>query len=444
MLSRSERILENIPVGSLGIIPLLGCEELGNKVNDYLVKWRRESAHEHKNDVAFSGYEKENYLINASVPRFGSGEAKGILGESVRGKDIYLMVDVCNYNVTYSLTGNTNHMSPDDHFQNLKRIIAAVGGKGRRINVIMPFLYESRQHKRTSRESLDCALALQELVRMGVDNIITFDAHDPRVSNAIPLSGFETISPTYQFIKGLLRNVKDLQIDSEHMMAISPDEGGTNRAVYLANVLGLDMGMFYKRRDYTQIVNGRNPIVAHEFLGSSVEGKDVIIIDDMISSGDSIIEVATELKRRKAKRIFAAATFGLFTNGMEKFDKAYEEGIIDDMISSGDSIIEVATELKRRKANRIFAAATFGLFTNGMEKFDKAYEEGIINGILTTNLIYQTPNLLSKPYYINCDMSKYIALIIDTLNHDGSLSEILSPNERIQNVLQKYKNGETI
>ena len=281
MLSRSERILENIPVGSLGIIPLLGCEELGNKVNDYLVKWRRESAHEHKNDVAFSGYEKENYLINASVPRFGSGEAKGILGESVRGKDIYLMVDVCNYNVTYSLTGNTNHMSPDDHFQNLKRIIAAVGGKGRRINVIMPFLYESRQHKRTSRESLDCALALQELVRMGVDNIITFDAHDPRVSNAIPLSGFETISPTYQFIKGLLRKVKDLQIDSEHMMAISPDEGGTNRAVYLANVLGLDMGMFYKRRDYTQIVNGRNPIVAHEFLGSSVEGKDVIIIDEM-------------------------------------------------------------------------------------------------------------------------------------------------------------------
>ena len=391
---KAKRILENIPVGSLGIIPLLGCEELGNKVNDYLVKWRRESAHEHKNDVAFSGYEKENYLINASVPRFGSGEAKGILGESVRGKDIYLMVDVCNYNVTYSLTGNTNHMSPDDHFQNLKRIIAAVGGKGRRINVIMPFLYESRQHKRTSRESLDCALALQELVRMGVDNIITFDAHDPRVSNAIPLSGFETISPTYQFIKGLLRNVKDLQIDSEHMMAISPDEGGTNRAVYLANVLGLDMGMFYKRRDYTQIVNGRNPIVAHEFLGSSVEGKDVIIIDDMISSGDSIIEVATELKRRKA--------------------------------------------------NRIFAAATFGLFTNGMEKFDKAYEEGIINGILTTNLIYQTPNLLSKPYYINCDMSKYIALIIDTLNHDGSLSEILSPNERIQNVLQKYKNGETI
>ena len=394
MLTRSERTLENIPVGSLGIISLRGCEELGQKVDDYLVKWRHESAHQFKGDAAFSGYEKDTFLVGASVPRFGSGEAKGIIEESVRGKDLYLMGDVCNYNVTYSLTGNTNHMSPDDHYQNLKRIIAAIGGKGRRINVIMPFLYESRQHKRTSRESLDCALALQELVRMGVDNIITFDAHDPRVQNAIPLSGFETVSPTYQFIKGLLRTYKDLQIDSDHMMAISPDEGGTNRAVYLANVLGLDMGMFYKRRDYTQVVDGRNPIVAHEFLGSSVEGKDVIIIDDMISSGESIIEVATELKRRKA--------------------------------------------------NRIFAAATFGLFTNGLEKFDKAYEEGVLTGVLTTNLIYQTPELLSKPYYINCDMSKYIALIIDTLNHDGSLSQILSPNERIQNVLRKYKNGEKI
>lgn len=394
MLRREERNLENIPVGALGIIPVRGCEGLGNKVNDYLVSWRKESGPAHKGDVAFTGYEKDTFIIDADVPRFGSGEAKGIIKESVRGKDLYLMVDVCNYSLTYSLSGNINHMSPDDHFQNLKRVIAAVGGKARRINVIMPFLYESRQHKRTSRESLDCALALQELVRMGVDNIITFDAHDPRVSNAIPLSGFETVPPTYQFVKGLLRNVKDLQIDSAHMMAISPDEGGTNRAIYLANVLGLDMGMFYKRRDYTRIVNGRNPIVAHEFLGSSVEGKDVIIIDDMISSGDSIIEVATELKRRKARRIFAAATFGLFTNGLDKFDQAYEEGTI--------------------------------------------------SGILTTNLIYQTPELLSKPYYISCDMSKYIALIIDTLNHDGSISSILSPNERIQHVLQKYKNGETI
>lgn len=391
MLRRSERNLENIPVGALGLIPITGCEELGEKVNAYLVKWRKESENQHIGDVVFNGYVKDSYIIKSKVPRFGSGEAKGIINESVRGRDLYLMVDVLNYNVTYPLTGSTNHMSPDDHFQNLKRVIAAIGGKGRRINVIMPFLYESRQHKRNGRESLDCALALQELVRMGVDNIITFDAHDSRVQNAIPLSGFETVSPTYQFIKSLLGKVKDLQIDSEHMMAISPDEGGTNRAVYLANVLGLDMGMFYKRRDYTRIVNGRNPIVAHEFLGSSVEGKDVTIIDDMISSGDSILEVASELKRRKAKRIYAAATFGLFTNGMDRFDKAYEDGLL--------------------------------------------------NGILTTNLIYQTPNLLSKPYYINCDMSKYIALIIDTLNHDGSISTLLSPNERIQHVLQVYKNG---
>lgn len=394
MLRRNERILDNIPVGSLGIIALDGCTEMGNKVNDYIVKWRHEDGHAHKDDVVFHGYERDNYLIEANTPRFGSGEAKGIIKESVRGMDLYLMVDVCNYSLTYSLSGKTNHMSPDDHFQNLKRMIAAIGGKGRRINVIMPFLYESRQHKRSGRESLDCALALQELVRMGVDNIITFDAHDPRVQNAIPLSGFETVRPTYQFVKGLLRTYKDLQIDSDHMMVISPDEGATARAVYLANVLNLDMGMFYKRRDYTQIVNGRNPIVAHEFLGSSVEGKDVIILDDMISSGDSILDVAKQLKQRKAKRIFAAATFGLFTNGLAKFDQAYEEGIID--------------------------------------------------GILTTNLIYQTPELLERPYYINCDMRKYIALMIDTLNHDGSISSILSPNERIQNIVKKYKNGEEV
>lgn len=394
MLHRSERILDNIPVGSLGIIAVDGCEEMGNKVNDYLVKWRKEETRFQKDNLVFNGYEKPNYLIDAKVPRFGSGEAKGIINESVRGKDLYLMVDVCNYSLTYSLSGNTNHMSPDDHFQNLKRVIAAVGGKARRLNVIMPFLYESRQHKRSGRESLDCALGLQELVRMGVDNIITFDAHDPRVQNAIPLNGFETIRPTYQFVKGLLKHVPDLQIDADHMMAISPDEGATGRAIYFANVLGLDMGMFYKRRDYTKIVDGRNPIVAHEFLGSSVEGKDVIILDDMISSGDSILDVARQLKMRKAKRIYAAATFGLFTNGMEKFDQAYEEGLL--------------------------------------------------NGILTTNLIYQTPELLSRPYYINCDMSKYIALVIDTLNHDASISSILDPSERIQNVVEKYKKGEPI
>ena len=394
MLRRNDRNLDNIPVGALGIIALDGCKEMGGKVNNYLVKWRKEDGHAHKDDIVFHGYERDTFLIDAKVPRFGSGEAKGIINDSVRGMDIYLMVDVCNYSLTYSLTGHENHMSPDDHYQNLKRVIAAIGGKARRLNVIMPFLYESRQHKRSSRESLDCALALQELVRMGVDNIITFDAHDPRVQNAIPLNGFETVRPTYQFIKGLLRNFKDLQIDCDHMMAISPDEGATERAIYLANMLNLDMGMFYKRRDYTKIVNGRNPIVAHEFLGSSVEGKDVIILDDMISSGDSILDVARQLKQRKARRIFAAATFGLFTNGLEKFDKAYEDGLID--------------------------------------------------AILTTNLIYQTPELLERPYYISCEMSNYIALMIDTLNHDGSISSILNPNERIQNVLEKYKRGEEI
>ena len=394
MIHRTDRVLDNIPVGSLGIIALDGCQDKVAKVDEYLVKWRKEANHEHKDNVVFAGYEQDSYLIDAKVPRFGSGEAKGIIEESVRGKDLYLVVDVLNYSLTYSLSGKTNHMSPDDHFQNLKRIIAAVGGKARRLNVIMPFLYESRKHKRSARESLDCALALQELVRMGVDNIITFDAHDPRVQNAIPLNGFETVRPTYQFVKGLLTRFDDLQLDSDHMMAISPDEGATERAIYFASVMGIDMGMFYKRRDYTQVVDGRNPIVAHEFLGSSVEGKDVVILDDMISSGDSILDVAKQLKARKAKRIFAAATFGLFTNGMEKFDKAYEEGLID--------------------------------------------------GILTTNLIYQSPELLARPYYINCDMTKYVALLIDTLNHDGSISWLLDPYDRIQAIIDKYKKGEPI
>lgn len=394
MLHRTERTFENIPVGPLGFIPVNGCQELGKKVDDYLVKWRKEAAENDAAVIVLDDYVKDSYIVDAKVPRFGSGEAKGIINESVRGKDIYIMVDVCNYSITYSLSGNVNRMSPDDHYQNLKRVIAAIGGKARRINVIMPFLYESRQHKRSSRESLDCALALQELVRMGVDNIITFDAHDPRVQNAIPLHGFETVRPTYQFIKGLLRKHSDLKVDSEHLMAISPDEGATERAVYMANVLGIDMGMFYKRRDYSRIVDGRNPIVAHEFLGSSVEGKDVIIIDDMISSGDSMLDVAKQLKDRKA--------------------------------------------------NRIFCASTFGLFTNGLEKFDKAYEEGILHGVLTTNLIYQTPELLQREWYINCDLSKYIALIIDTLNHDGSISQILNPSGRIQNIVKKYKNGEKI
>ena len=393
MVKREEkRNLESIPVGSLRLIALQSCSELGKKVDSYLVKWRTERENEHKNSLAFAGYQRDSYILNTKVPRFGSGEAKGEILESVRGSDLFIMVDVCNYSLTYSMGGYENHMSPDDHFSDLKRIIAAVGGKARRITVIMPFLYESRQHRRTSRESLDCALALQELVKMGVDNIITFDAHDPRVQNAIPLNGFETVQPAYQFIKGLLKNVKDLTIDSDHMMVISPDEGGMARAIYIANVLGLDMGMFYKRRDYTRIVNGRNPIVAHEFLGSNVEGKDVIIIDDMISSGESMLEVAGELKKRKA--------------------------------------------------NRIFVFSTFGLFTNGLEKFDDFYQKGIITKVLTTNLVYQSEELLNKEWYVSCDMSKYIAYIIDTLNHDSSISDLLVPNERIQSIVNRYMNGE--
>ena len=388
-MPNDERNLETMPDGALGLIPLESCKELGLKVDQYLVGWREKRQHQHQNDPAFKGYRRDSYIISTAVPRFGTGEAKGVIKESVRGYDLYLMVDVTNYSLTYSVCGYENHMSPDDHYADLKRIIAAVGGKARRITAIIPFLYESRQHKRTARESLDCALALQELTAMGVDNIITFDAHDPRVQNAIPLKGFETVQPAYQFIKGILREVKDLKIDAEHMMIISPDEGGTNRAVYLANVLGLDMGMFYKRRDYSKIVDGRNPIVAHEFLGSSVEGKDVIIIDDMISSGESMIDVATELKKRKA--------------------------------------------------NRIFVVATFGLFTNGLERFDEAVADGTIYKVVTTNLTYQTPELLAKPYYINCDMSKYIAYIIDTLNHDSSISDLLNPYDRIQRLVAKYK-----
>ena len=387
-----KRNLETIPVGSLGLIPMQGCKSLGEKVDYYLVKWRTERESEHKDSLAFAGYQRNSYILGAKVPRFGSGEAKGTILESVRGVDLYIMVDVANYSLTYSLCGQINHMSPDDHYQDLKRIIAAVGGKARRITVIMPFLYESRQHKRTARESLDCALALQEMVNMGVDNIITFDAHDPRVQNAIPLSGFETVQPAYQFIKGLLTHVKGLSIDADHMMVVSPDEGGMSRAIYIANVLGLDMGMFYKRRDYTRVVNGRNPIVAHEFLGSSVEGKDIIVIDDMISSGESVIEVATALKARKA--------------------------------------------------NRIFIFATFGLFTAGLKRFDEAYENGTISRVLTTNLVYQTEDLLEREWYINCDMSKYIAYLIDTLNHDTSISDLLNPVERIQSIVARYQNGE--
>ncbi len=387
-MPRDERHTATIPYGTLGIVPLKSCSKMGEKVDDYLVQWREQREHENQSNLAFSGYKRDSYVVSASTPRFGSGEGKVVLNDSIRGYDLYIMVDVCNYSIEYSLCGTTNHMSPDDHYADLKRVIAAAGGKARRINVIMPFLYESRQHKRSGRESLDCALMLQELTAMGVENIITFDAHDPRVHNSIPLKGFESVSCTYQFIKYLLLGVDDLHIDSEHMMVISPDEGGMGRAVYFANVLGLDMGMFYKRRDYTKIVNGRNPIVAHEFLGTNVEGKDVIIIDDMISSGESMIDVASELKKRGASRVFCATTFGLFTNGFDKFDEAYEKGIIDK--------------------------------------------------ILTTNLVYQPDELLSKPWYINVDMSKYMALLIDTLNHDSSISDLLNPVDRIQKRVKEY------
>ena len=387
-----DNTIDNIPVGVLGLIPMSNCSALGEKVNQYLVQWRHEHQSDHKTAIAFKGFERDTYIVNAGAPRFGTGEAKGFIQDSIRGYDLFIMTDVTNYHETYTVCGQPNHKSPDDHYADLKRIIAAAGGKARRITVIMPFLYEGRQHRRNGRESMDCAMMLQELTNMGVENIITFDAHDPRVQNAIPLAGFETIQPSYQFIKGLCSNVPDLKFDSDHMMMISPDEGATSRAVYLASILGINIGMFYKRRDYSRIVNGRNPIIAHEFLGASVENKDVMVIDDMISSGDSMIDVATELKKRKAKRIFVISTFGLFTNGLEKFDKAVEEGII--------------------------------------------YR------VITTNLVYQTPELLAKPYYISCDMSKYIAYIVDILNHDTSISDLLNPYERIKRLVTRYRNGE--
>lgn len=387
-MPHEENFVNTIPVGKLGIIAHKSSQALGEKVDQYIVNWRNKRENEAGSAIHFKDYRKDSYLLDSCCPRFGSGEAKAMLKETIRGDDLYILVDVCNYSLTYTVSGQVNHMSPDDHYQDLKRIIAAASGKARRITVIMPFLYESRQHKRSSRESLDCAIALQELVNMGVDSIITFDAHDPRVQNAIPFNSFETVQPAYQFIKTLLTNIDDFKTDSSHLMVISPDEGAMGRAVYYANVLGVDMGMFYKRRDYTKIVNGRNPIVAHEFLGTDVEGKDILIIDDMISSGESMLDVAKELKSRKA--------------------------------------------------GRIFCCSTFGLFTNGLKKFDEAYESGLIYRVLTTNLIYQTEELLSKPYYLNVDMSKYIALLIDALNHDASISEYLNPANRIQKILEKY------
>ena len=387
--SRTSEFIERIPVGPLALMPLDSIQPLGQKVDEYLSTWRTRRESDHKETIAFNGYQKDSYIVQAKVSRFGSGEAKANILETVRGVDLYLMVDVMNYAQTYSLFGQVNHMSPDDHYSDLKRVIAATTGKAKRINVIMPFMYESRQHKRTGRESLDCAMMLQELHAMGVENFITFDAHDPRVMNAIPQDSFDNISCSYQFIKAILAHVEDLDIDKNHMMIISPDEGGMSRAIYYANVLGIDMGMFYKRRDYSKVVNGRNPIVAHEFLGADVEGKDVFIIDDMISSGESLIDTAKELKERKARRVFACCTFGLFTSGFNKFDQAYANGTL--------------------------------------------------NGVFTTNLIYQQPELLTKPWYISVDMAKYIALIIDNLNHDMSISSILDSSQKINDKIAAYK-----
>ena len=372
-----------IPVGPLGIVAMPGCEEMAKRVDDYITMWRSDRV----NDI--DGYHKDSYLVDVSLPRFGSGEAKGVLNQSVRGEDLYILVDVTNYSLTYDMYGIKSPMSPDDHYANLKRIIAAAGGRAKRVTVIMPFLYESRQHKRMKRESLDCAMALQELVAMGVSNIITFDAHDPRVQNAIPCSGFENVSPTYQFVKAVLRAVPDLTLDADHMMIISPDEGAISRAIYFANNLGLDVGMFYKRRDYSKVVDGKNPIVAHEFLGSDVEGKDVIVVDDMIASGESVIDVAKQLKSRHA--------------------------------------------------NRIMVCATFGLFTKGMSVFDKAVEDGLIYRIFTTNSIYQNPDTLSRPYYTSVDLNKYIALLVDRMNHDASIEPLLQYHKKIGGKVKEYQ-----
>ena len=385
-----------IPVGKLGIIALPGCEKVAEKIDSYLVKWRKERESEHKNTLQFAGYERDTYIINASFPRFGTGEGKCVIKDTVRGYDLFILCDAFNYGVEYKMYGRYVPMSPDDHYSNLKRAISAVAGKARRITVIMPMLYEGRQHRRSSRESLDCADMLRELcLEYGVDNIITFDAHDPRVQNAIPQNGFENVQPVYQMIKAICKNVDNLKIDNDHMMVISPDEGGMGRCIYFSSVLGVDLGMFYKRRDYSVIIDGRNPIVAHEFLGTNVEGKDVIIIDDMISSGDSMIEVATKLKELKANRIFICVSFGLFCNGLETFDKAYADGLIDK--------------------------------------------------VFTTNLIYSSPELLEREWHVSVDLSKYCSYIIDTLNHDDSISGLLDPKDRINKVLTKYgfrKEGE--
>ena len=384
--------LENaMPVAPLKIVALASAEKMAERINQYIVGFRK-SVHNDKvkNDPAFHGYIEDNYLLKVHTPRFGTGEAKAYFTESVRGKDLFLLVDVCNHSITYEMNGYTNHMSPDDHYQDLKRVIAACNGKAKRINVIMPFLYEGRQHARNSRESLDCAYALEELAAMGVDNFITFDAHDPRVQNAAPLNGFDNILPPYQFMRALLNAENDLIVDKEHLLVISPDEGALDRAIYFASVLGVDTGMFYKRRDYSTIVNGKNPIVAHEFLGDNIDGKDIIIIDDMISSGASMLDTAKQLKEMNARRVFICTTFGLFTDGLKLFDEAYEKGY-----------------------------------------FDK---------VITTDLTYLPPELYHRPYFVEADMSKLISSIIDFMNHDASMMNVMATTEKIHSILEAYNN----
>ncbi len=391
-MSNIELLERTLPAAPLKIVAMESCKELGQKVNDYIVSFRENTINEVSESPLYVNYRSNNYLVDCCCPRFGTGEAKGMLRETIRGTDLFIMTDVCNYSLTYTVSGHLNHMSPDDHFQDLKRIISAATGKARRISVIMPFLYESRQHKRSKRESLDCALALQELTEMGVSSIITFDAHDPRVQNSIPLKGFDSFNPPYQFMKALFRAVPDLQPDKDHLMIVSPDEGAMHRAVYFSNVLGVDMGMFYKRRDYSVIKNGKNPIVAHEFLGDDVAGKDVIIVDDMISSGGSMLDVAKQLKERNA--------------------------------------------------GRVFVCTTFGLFTEGFESFDEYYEKGYINKVVTTNLTYLPPELYQKPYFVMADMSKFLALIIDSINHDITIGAVLNPTDKIHTLLEKKARGE--
>ncbi len=393
-MSYLKQLKSALPVAPLKLMVLNSAAELGNEINNYLVSFRNKVTNVYNNDPAFQGYVEKNYLFQFSTPRFYSREGKAVLDETVRGKDVFILVDVCNHSLTYTMNGYTNHMSPDDHYQDLKRVIAATNGKAHRINVIMPFLYEGRQHRRTGRESLDCAYAFKELTKMGVSNFITFDAHDPRIQNASPLSGFDNFTAHYQFLRALLHSEKDLKLDKDHIIVISPDEGALDRAIYFSTVIGADTGMFYKRRDYSTIVNGKNPIVAHEFLGNDIEGKDIIIIDDMISSGESMIDTARQLKSMNAKHVFICTTFGLFTNGFTAFDKAYADGV-----------------------------------------FDK---------VVTTNLCYRPPELLTKPYYLEADMSKFLASIIDFLNHDLSIEPVSTPTEKIQHIIKLYQNGEEI